>query len=151
VEAGFASNSTITLVSVPAALLAYLAPDPAILLLGTIWSKNLVSEHRGEKNAVPSTTRVPASSTKSVEMKAAQAQDISIGIPRMATNTQSSMLRSQEGMELQFIDPEKRFVLAEAIKKSTIPVEKLLSVLAQDNVRPDWEHMLLPNGKFCNP
>jgi hypothetical protein len=149
VEAGFASNSTITLVSVPAALLAYLATDPAILLLGTIWSRNLVSEHRGEKDATPSGTHVPAPSTSSMKMKRAQAQGISVGIPRMATGIQSPMLRGQEGTEPQFSDLENRFVLAEAIKKSTIPVEKLFSILTEYNVMPDWEHMLLPIGKFC--
>ncbi|PMD36718.1 hypothetical protein L207DRAFT_88538 [Hyaloscypha variabilis F] len=50
-------------------------------------------------------------------------------------------------MEQQFSEMEKRFVLAEAIKSSTIPVERLYQVLAEHVVIPDWEQMLLPNGR----
>ena len=69
VEAGFASNSTIALVFVPAALLAYLVRDPAILLLGAIHSKSLISERRGEEDAIRSETHVAIDNTSS--MKAA--------------------------------------------------------------------------------
>jgi hypothetical protein len=144
VEAGFASNSTITLVSVPAALLAYLVPDPAILLLGTIHSGNLMSERQAEEDAIQSEAHVPTPNTSST--KKAQAQGISTGIPRMATGIQSPML-TWHGGEPQFSEQEKRFVLSEAIKKSTISVEKLFSILVEHNVNPDWENMLLPPGK----
>ncbi|KAE9378966.1 hypothetical protein N431DRAFT_149461 [Stipitochalara longipes BDJ] len=50
-------------------------------------------------------------------------------------------------MEQQFSEAEKRFVLAEAIKSSTISVDRLYQVLADYNVSPDWEQMLLPNGR----
>jgi hypothetical protein len=42
VEAGFASDSTLLMVSMPAALLGHLPIDPAITLLGTIRSTNLL-------------------------------------------------------------------------------------------------------------
>ncbi|PMD66571.1 uncharacterized protein K444DRAFT_121359 [Hyaloscypha bicolor E] len=50
-------------------------------------------------------------------------------------------------MEQPFTEVEKRFVLAEAIKLSTISVDRLFSVLAEHNVSPDWEQMLLPHGR----
>jgi hypothetical protein len=42
VEAGFASDSTILMVSMPAAMIAHLPSDPAIIMLGVIRSKNLL-------------------------------------------------------------------------------------------------------------
>ncbi|PMD44771.1 hypothetical protein L207DRAFT_286342 [Hyaloscypha variabilis F] len=140
VEAGFASTSTITLVSVPAALLAYLAPDPAILLLGTIWSRNLVSEFEVEE------TTVPAPNTSSKNIRRTQAQGISTGIPLMATGIQSPMLRTKSETST-FSDAEKRFVLAEAIKTSRIPVNKLFTILNEYNIIPNWKQMLLPVGR----
>jgi hypothetical protein len=41
-------------------------------------------------------------------------------------------------------------VLAEAIKKSSISIDKLFLVVNENNITPDWEHMLLPIGKFCD-
>lgn len=43
VEAGFASDSTLLVVSIPAAMLGYLPKDPAISILGTTRSTNLVA------------------------------------------------------------------------------------------------------------
>jgi hypothetical protein len=43
VEAGFASDSTLLMVSMPAAMLAYLPSDPAITMVGSIRSKNLLA------------------------------------------------------------------------------------------------------------
>lgn len=42
---------------------------------------------------------------------------------------------------------KQRFVLAEAIKTSSIPVEKLVNFVEDGNVQPAWPHMLLPLGK----
>ena len=50
VEAGFASDSTILIISVPAAMLAYLPLNSAITLLGTARSKNLLLESKKEKS-----------------------------------------------------------------------------------------------------
>jgi hypothetical protein len=44
VEAGFASDSTILMVSMPAAMVAYLPSDPAIIMLGVVRSKNLLTQ-----------------------------------------------------------------------------------------------------------
>ncbi|KAF4629839.1 hypothetical protein G7Y89_g8306 [Cudoniella acicularis] len=46
-----------------------------------------------------------------------------------------------------FSEHEKRFILAEAIKTSSIPLDKLLSVLSDSNIQPAWPHMLLPYGR----
>jgi ankyrin repeat protein len=43
VEAGFASDSTLLMVSMPATMLAYLSANPAITLLGTMRSRNLLT------------------------------------------------------------------------------------------------------------
>jgi hypothetical protein len=42
--------------------------------------------------------------------------------------------------------PQQRFVIAEAIKTSSIPVEKLLSLVDDGDLHPAWQHMLLPLG-----
>lgn len=42
---------------------------------------------------------------------------------------------------------KQRFVLAEAIKTSSVPVEKLVSFVDDGNVQPAWTQMLLPLGK----
>ena len=42
---------------------------------------------------------------------------------------------------------KQRFVLAEAIKTSSVPVEKLMSFVDDGNVQPAWAQMLLPLGK----
>lgn len=49
VEAGFASDSTLLVVSMPAALLGYLPKDPAISILGTTRSTNLVAVELQER------------------------------------------------------------------------------------------------------
>jgi hypothetical protein len=46
-----------------------------------------------------------------------------------------------------FSETEKRFVLAEVAKKSTIPPKRMIEFFKMENVNPDWEHMLLPNGR----
>lgn len=46
---------------------------------------------------------------------------------------------------------EQRFVLAEAIKTSSVPVDKLISFVDDRNVQPVWDHMLLPLGKSFSP
>lgn len=42
IEAGFASDSTLLMISVPVSMMAYLPPNPAITLLGTTRSANLM-------------------------------------------------------------------------------------------------------------
>jgi hypothetical protein len=44
VEAGFANDSTLVILSMPPALLGYLPLDPAITLLGTIRSRNILAQ-----------------------------------------------------------------------------------------------------------
>jgi hypothetical protein len=52
-------------------------------------------------------------------------------------------------LKLTSIPPaQQRFVLAEAIKTSLIPVERISSILYEANVQPVWEQMLLPLGTF---
>jgi len=153
VEAGFASDSTITLVSVPAALLAYLAPDPAILLLGSIRSKNFVSEYQRAQDAVSSDTPVLTHSTAPMKTMIAQPQSITTGIPRVKTEFQRlnfspyESLGEYSGSINDFSEVEKRFLLAEMAKKSTIPPKRMIEVFQMENMKPDWEHMLLPNGR----
>jgi hypothetical protein len=43
VEAGFASDSTLLMVSMPAAMIAYIPSDPAIIMIGVIRSQNLLT------------------------------------------------------------------------------------------------------------
>ncbi|TAQ90549.1 hypothetical protein B7494_g1103 [Chlorociboria aeruginascens] len=50
-------------------------------------------------------------------------------------------------MDAPFTDQEKRFVLSEALKTSSIPVEKLLALLQDGNIHPAWTEMLLPLGR----
>ena len=48
VEAGFTSDSTLLMVSMPASILGYLRNDPSITLLGTIYSRNLLTPKPSE-------------------------------------------------------------------------------------------------------
>ena len=51
-------------------------------------------------------------------------------------------------MDRPFSDKEKRFVLVEAIKTSSVPVDKLLAFVHETDVQPVWTEMLLPFGRF---
>jgi hypothetical protein len=53
-------------------------------------------------------------------------------------------------MAQHFSDIEKRFVLAEVLKKSNIPLEKLVALIKDNNVQPDWDQVFVPHGKFCD-
>ena len=57
VEAGFASDSTIMLFSIPPSMLAYLPQDPAITLLGSIRSTNLMIHHQTSLSTVAEETK----------------------------------------------------------------------------------------------
>lgn len=50
-------------------------------------------------------------------------------------------------MEHPFSEAEKRWVLSEAIRTSSIPIEKLLQLLTEYSVSPSWTEMLLPHGR----
>ncbi|ESZ98070.1 hypothetical protein SBOR_1601 [Sclerotinia borealis F-4128] len=50
-------------------------------------------------------------------------------------------------MEIPFTEQEQRFLLAEAIKTSSIPPEKLLVILNESNVIPNWMLMQVPHGR----
>lgn len=50
-------------------------------------------------------------------------------------------------MDIPFSEYEKRFVLAEAIKTSTLPLDSLLSIIRDGGVQPNWTEMLLPGGR----
>ncbi|KAM0124106.1 hypothetical protein ACHAQE_006972 [Botrytis cinerea] len=50
-------------------------------------------------------------------------------------------------MELPFTEQEQRFLLAEVIKTSSIPPEKLLAILNESNVSPNWMLMQVPQGR----
>ncbi|RDL39327.1 uncharacterized protein BP5553_03667 [Venustampulla echinocandica] len=52
-----------------------------------------------------------------------------------------------EGVTPPFSEQEKRILLAEAIKQSSIPAERLLAFLNDGNVQPAWNHMILPYGR----
>ena len=51
-------------------------------------------------------------------------------------------------MEAQFSEREKRFLLTEAIKTSSVPVDKLLAFIDENDVDPEWRAVLLPFGRF---
>ncbi|KAG9242116.1 hypothetical protein BJ878DRAFT_188460 [Calycina marina] len=53
-------------------------------------------------------------------------------------------------MEPPFKDTEQRFLLAEAIKHSDIPLDRLVRVLTDGNVTPDWEQMQIPHSRNVN-
>ncbi|RFU33228.1 hypothetical protein B7463_g3100, partial [Scytalidium lignicola] len=46
-----------------------------------------------------------------------------------------------------FSDHEKRFVIAEAIKTSSIPLNVLMHMLDEWNFRPNWDEICLPPGR----
>jgi len=46
-----------------------------------------------------------------------------------------------------FSDEEKRFVLAEAIRTSSIPLERLFVFLNENSPVPAWDDMMLPRGR----
>ncbi|KAG9232518.1 hypothetical protein BJ875DRAFT_485986 [Amylocarpus encephaloides] len=46
-----------------------------------------------------------------------------------------------------FTEQEKRIVLAEALKKSSIPIERLMAILTDGGIQPNWHHMVLPYGR----
>ncbi|KAH7418502.1 hypothetical protein BKA64DRAFT_200807 [Cadophora sp. MPI-SDFR-AT-0126] len=46
-----------------------------------------------------------------------------------------------------FSDEEKRFVLAEAIRTSQIPLERLFAFLNENSSIPAWDDMLVPRGR----
>ncbi|KAB8295802.1 hypothetical protein EYC80_008625 [Monilinia laxa] len=50
-------------------------------------------------------------------------------------------------MEMPFTEQEQRFLLAEVIKTSSIPPEKLLVILNESNVNPNWMMMQVPQGR----
>ncbi|KID73199.1 uncharacterized protein G6M90_00g087180 [Metarhizium brunneum] len=53
-------------------------------------------------------------------------------------------------MELSFTQDEKRFVLAEIIKSSTVKIDLLLAFINTNRVDPDWMRMQLPLGRNMN-
>jgi hypothetical protein len=59
IEAGFASDSTLLMVSLPVAMLGYLPGDPAITMLGVIRSTNLLTLKEGNPSAVKSSVASP--------------------------------------------------------------------------------------------
>ncbi|KAG0652404.1 hypothetical protein D0Z07_1390 [Hyphodiscus hymeniophilus] len=50
-------------------------------------------------------------------------------------------------MESPFNDKEKRFVLSEVIKTSSVPVDKLLAFINESGVQPEWNKILMPFGR----
>ncbi|PQE03881.1 hypothetical protein CJF30_00006596 [Rutstroemia sp. NJR-2017a BBW] len=48
-------------------------------------------------------------------------------------------------MDAPFTEQEQRFVLAEAIKTSDIPLDRVLVLLTESNVVPNWLHMQIPH------
>ncbi|KAK1691231.1 hypothetical protein BDP55DRAFT_690201 [Colletotrichum godetiae] len=50
-------------------------------------------------------------------------------------------------MAYSFTEEEKRFILAEAIKNSSLDVGLLVGFLKTHNVEPDWLKMQLPSGR----
>ncbi|RAL68683.1 hypothetical protein DID88_007391 [Monilinia fructigena] len=50
-------------------------------------------------------------------------------------------------MEMPFTEQEQRFLLAEVIKTSSIPPEKLLVILNESNVNPNWMMIQVPQGR----
>ncbi len=62
VEAGFASDSTLMMISMPVAMLGYLPSNPAITLLGTIRSQNLLTTTDAKSSAKVPVTKERKSS-----------------------------------------------------------------------------------------
>ena len=52
-------------------------------------------------------------------------------------------------MLTSFLDLQ-RFVIAEVIKNSELPLHRLLQVLQEGNVSPNWPQMLLPHGTLLS-
>ncbi|KAH8602333.1 hypothetical protein B0O99DRAFT_680464 [Bisporella sp. PMI_857] len=50
-------------------------------------------------------------------------------------------------MEHPFSEAELRFVLAEIIKTSQVPLHNLLGLLSDSNAQPQWNHIFLPSGR----
>ncbi|KAI0017316.1 hypothetical protein F4780DRAFT_610944 [Xylariomycetidae sp. FL0641] len=53
-------------------------------------------------------------------------------------------------MDTSFSDDEKRFVLAEMVKVSTIDVHTLVEFIRAHNIEPNWMSMQLPGGRNMN-
>ncbi|KAM3065679.1 hypothetical protein ACMFMF_010900 [Clarireedia jacksonii] len=50
-------------------------------------------------------------------------------------------------MDAPFTEQEQRFLLAEAIKTSEIPLERMLVFLTESNINPNWLQMQIPHGR----
>ncbi|KAH9900387.1 hypothetical protein F4778DRAFT_139013 [Xylariomycetidae sp. FL2044] len=53
-------------------------------------------------------------------------------------------------MDTTFSDDEKRFVLGEIIKVSSVDVHTLVEFIKSHNIEPNWMSMQLPNGRNMN-
>ncbi|KND92325.1 hypothetical protein TOPH_03121 [Tolypocladium ophioglossoides CBS 100239] len=49
-----------------------------------------------------------------------------------------------------FTPDEKRFVLAEMIKSSTVDIDTLMEFVQANNISPNWMNMQLPHGRNMN-
>ena len=69
VEAGFASNSTLVMFSILPAILGYLPENPAMTLLGTIKSKNIIAAVPSKEKEIR-TKKQPAAEKEEIDVKA---------------------------------------------------------------------------------
>lgn len=51
-------------------------------------------------------------------------------------------------MEHVFSEVEKRALLAEVIKTSSIPIDKIFALITGTQAQPEWSTMVLPYGKL---
>jgi hypothetical protein len=105
VEAGFASDSTLLMVSMPVGLLQYLPKDPAMMVLGTIKSSNLLT---GIDNEPVTWSMLPPIQTRSETSRGPH----TTGHGRIATATRfdcaecSRSLRSKAGLLLHAMETQ---------------------------------------------
>ncbi|KUJ18943.1 uncharacterized protein LY89DRAFT_667987 [Mollisia scopiformis] len=160
VEAGFASDSTLMLVSIPAGLLAHLAFDRAINLIGTVRSRNLLVSHTEDVQRISTTT----SSQDKVDTKASS-QGKSGSDGRMKLSSASTVVSNPATIkpESRFLLPlapptyggedfrefEYRELIAGAMRASVIPIDKLYNFYQENatSEQPPWEDMLIPRGR----
>jgi hypothetical protein len=163
IEAGFASDSTLMLVSIPTGLLGHLARDPAIVLIGTIRSRNLLTTlpHQGQISAMNANLQDDTGKSAPRNSKNSDREVVPSLTPRMESKsafgkTESTFRLPSEhqiygDLGSPFQEYEKRLMMAEALRVSSIPLDDIFEFFQQKTTDlPNWDHMLLPRGRTLN-
>jgi len=149
IEAGFASDSTVLLLSLPVSIIGYLRSDPAITLLGTIRSKNLLITELSEEMA-----RSSELENKELSLKPQHPTFTgTAGTKSVRSSTSFNPISPVKDDRLYrypsnpWRESENRFILAEAAKCSSVPAEIMFQFIQSENISPSWTEMLLPYGR----